>query len=316
MIGQGHAIAPVAMSHCWQLCQSGETNEAQGQATTTGLQRVTDLSLPLRGWLLPACAAALLAQPVRAQDMPVQDAATAPLSAETAAIDAPDPADAPAAGAPLVRLDLASRARALDCMSVAIAYEAAGQPIAGQQAVGQVIVNRMRDPRFPKTVCGVVFQGSSRSTGCQFTFACDGSFHRAMSDTTLLMARTVAESVLGGTAPDRVSGATHYHADYVLPYWAGTGQPVTKIGAHIFYRMPGDLARLLRAGAAAPVQTRELEDREAMAALGRFAAHRRVAAVLGRRAAALPRRVAAAPQASGHAMFAPWGLSVAAEAGN
>jgi spore germination cell wall hydrolase CwlJ-like protein len=143
-------------------------------------------------------------------------------------------------------------------MSMAIAYEAAGQPVAGQEAVGQVILNRLRDPRFPKTVCGVVYQGSERMTGCQFTFTCDGSFRRRLADTTLVTARSIAETVMNGAAPDRVAGATHYHADYVLPYWAASGLRVARIGAHIFYRMPGnglpavEAAKLTRTEPAAP----------------------------------------------------------------
>ena len=135
------------------------------------------------------------------------------------------------------------RDRALDCMALAIAYEAGNEPLAGQQAVGQVILNRLRAPRFPKSVCGVVFDGSERMTGCQFTFTCDGALRRRMADWRMLSARSAAETVLSGAAPDWVGGATHYHADYVLPYWASTGARVTKIGAHIFYRMPGDAAR-------------------------------------------------------------------------
>ncbi len=179
---------------------------------------------------------------------------------------------APTSDAPVVP-GLDDRGRALDCMSMAIAYEAAGQPVAGQEAVGQVILNRLRAARFPKTVCGVVFQGSERVTGCQFTFTCDGSFRRRLADTTLITARSIAATVLDGVAPDRVAGATHYHADYVLPYWAASGQRVARIGAHIFYRMPGDA---LRAG------------------------HGRVS------------RLALIAPAAPHAMFAPWGLPVGA----
>lgn len=190
---------------------------------------------------------------------------------------------------------LDDRGRALDCMSMAIAYEAAGQPVAGQQAVGQVILNRMRDPRFPKTVCGVVFQGSERVTGCQFTFTCDGSFRRRLADTTVITARSIAEMVMSGVAPDRVAGATHYHADYVLPYWAASGLPVARIGAHIFYRMPGDV---LRAAAAANLTRAEPD----VAAMQRLAGLRHWPA----RGVTLAQ---AAPLAS-PAIFAPWGLPV------
>lgn len=133
-----------------------------------------------------------------------------------------------------------SRTRALDCLTMAIAYEAGHEPLAGQQAVAQVILNRTHQRRFPGSVCGVVFDGSQRMTGCQFTFTCDGSIRRQLRETTMESARTAAISVLSGKAPDWVNGATHYHANYVSPYWAATGKRVTQIGAHIFYRMPGD----------------------------------------------------------------------------
>jgi hypothetical protein len=129
---------------------------------------------------------------------------------------------------------------ALGCMTMAIAYEAGNQPVAGMESVGQVILNRMRTARFPKSACGVVFQGAERHTGCQFTFACDGSLRRSLLDATVERSRAAALAVLTGAAADHVAGATHYHADYVLPRWASDGTRVTKIGAHIFYRMPGD----------------------------------------------------------------------------
>lgn len=141
------------------------------------------------------------------------------------------------AGASFAALDTAP---AIDCMTAAIAYEAGNQSIEGQEAVGQVILNRMHHPRFPKSVCGVVFAGAERRTGCQFTFTCDGSLRRRLSVQRISMARSIAISVLTGAVPDRVSGATHYHADYVLPYWASSGVRVGKIGAHVFYRMPGE----------------------------------------------------------------------------
>lgn len=129
--------------------------------------------------------------------------------------------------------------RALTCLTQAISYEAANEPLAGQEAVAQVILNRMRHPAYPSTVCGVVYQGSERKTGCQFTFTCDGSLSRGRSATSLARARVVAEQVLAGRASAIVGGATHYHANYVSPYWAPSLVKVATIGAHLFYRMPG-----------------------------------------------------------------------------
>lgn len=133
----------------------------------------------------------------------------------------------------------AERDRAIGCLATAIAYEAGHEPVAGQQAVAEVILNRQRHASFPKTVCGVVYAGSARRTGCQFSFTCDGSLNRAMSEAVMINARTVATLAFDGLNPARVGGATHYHADYVSPYWAPSLIRVTKIGAHIFYRGAG-----------------------------------------------------------------------------
>jgi Cell Wall Hydrolase len=129
--------------------------------------------------------------------------------------------------------------RAVTCLTEAISYEAGNESGAGQEGVAQVILNRVRHPAFPSTVCGVIYQGSERKTGCQFTFTCDGSLRRSRSITSLARARVVAERVLAGEASALVGGATHYHADYVSPYWAPSLVKVAHIGAHIFYRMPG-----------------------------------------------------------------------------
>ena len=77
------------------------------------------------------------------------------------------------------KVDDATRARALDCLTSAIYYEAGQESTDGQRAVAQVVLNRVRHPAFPASVCGVVYEGSTRATGCQFTFTCDGSLARA-----------------------------------------------------------------------------------------------------------------------------------------
>lgn len=141
----------------------------------------------------------------------------------------------PAAGA-VLRED---RSQAIDCLATAIAYEAGHEPIEGQQAVAEVILNRVRHARFPKTICGVVYEGSQRRTGCQFSFTCDGSLYRRMSAPVMALTRTIAISALAGLNPMRVAGATHYHARYVSPYWAPSLVRITQIGAHIFYRGVG-----------------------------------------------------------------------------
>jgi hypothetical protein len=130
-------------------------------------------------------------------------------------------------------------ARAVDCMTAAIYYEAAYESAEGQRAVAQVVLNRMRHPAFPKTVCGVVFQGSERTTGCQFTFTCDGALARAPNPEIWDRARKIAVASLNGYVMKAVGNATHYHANYVAPYWSPSLVKVGSIGAHIFYRWTG-----------------------------------------------------------------------------
>jgi hypothetical protein len=131
------------------------------------------------------------------------------------------------------------RSRAIGCLATAIAYEAGYEPIEGQQAVAEVILNRVRHPAFSKSVCGVIYHGSKRRTGCQFSFTCDGSLNRPMSANVMANTRVIATAALDGQNPVRVHGATHYHADYVSPYWAPSLIRIAKIGAHIFYRGAG-----------------------------------------------------------------------------
>lgn len=129
--------------------------------------------------------------------------------------------------------------RALTCLTQAVYYEAAREPEAGQAAVAQVVLNRLRHPGYPKTICGVVYQGSARATGCQFTFTCDGSLARRPDPVLWASAEQVARRALGGYVVPEVGAATHYHADYVAPYWAPTLVKLAQIGAHIFYRWTG-----------------------------------------------------------------------------
>ena len=140
-------------------------------------------------------------------------------------------------------------ARALRCLTQGVYYEAALESTEGQEAVAQVILNRVRDPNYPNTVCGVVFEGAERNTGCQFSFTCDGALAQAPVGWAWNRARVVAERALAGHVATKVGTATHYHADYVHPWWAPTLGKITQIGAHIFYRWKG------LAGETACVQT-------------------------------------------------------------
>jgi hypothetical protein len=131
------------------------------------------------------------------------------------------------------------KARALQCLSMAVYYEAASESYQGQEAVAQVVLNRVAHPAYPATVCGVVFQGSERKTGCQFSFTCDGSLRRTPSREGWARAQSVALAALAGEVYKPVGLATHYHTNYVNPYWAASLDYITTIGAHRFYRWKG-----------------------------------------------------------------------------
>lgn len=135
--------------------------------------------------------------------------------------------------------DLQSYGRALDCLTAALYYEAGSESVGGQAAVAQVVLNRVRHPAYPRTVCGVVFQGSERASGCQFTFTCDGSLRRRPSPAGWARARSVATAALTGRVMASVGTATHYHADWVAPLWAARLAKVVQVQSHIFYRWTG-----------------------------------------------------------------------------
>jgi spore germination cell wall hydrolase CwlJ-like protein len=178
-------------------------------------------------------------------------------------------------------------ARAIDCVAAAMLYEA-GDDARGQRAVGQVIINRARHAAFPKSLCAVVFQGSERVTGCQFTFTCDGALARRYSDGAWTRAQGHARQMLNGSTADEVGLATHYHTDWVRPYWSDTLSKIAIIDTHLFFRWPGFWgtrpafrhavagreARITKmmplsaahAGAALPIDAAALQDEDAMSA--------------------------------------------------
>lgn len=130
--------------------------------------------------------------------------------------------------------------RAHNCLTSAIYYEAGNEPEDGQRAVAQVVLNRVRSPLWPDSVCGVVYEGSERTDyRCQFTFSCDGSMARAPDLRAWARARRIAQQALSGLVYHPVGLATYYHTLAVRPPWSGSLQPVAVIGAHIFYRNPG-----------------------------------------------------------------------------
>ncbi len=132
-----------------------------------------------------------------------------------------------------------SQYRAQQCLTTAIYYEAALEPDAGQRAVAQVILNRVAHPSYPKSVCGVVYQGSERSTGCQFSFTCDGSLRRKPNGFYWKRARKVATAMLAGEVSIPAGLATHYHTSDIRPYWAPSLNFLGTIGNHRFYKWRG-----------------------------------------------------------------------------
>lgn len=147
--------------------------------------------------------------------------------------------------------------QAANCLALANYYEAASEGDGGMRAVSQVVLNRMRHPIFPHSVCGVVFQGAERATGCQFTFTCDGALKRPPNPALFLRARAVAEAALRGRVEASVGMATHYHANFVVPYWADSLDKIRTLGSHIFYvwRGPAGNRSAFRANYAGEPQT-------------------------------------------------------------
>ena len=129
--------------------------------------------------------------------------------------------------------------RDLDCLTTAVYYEARGEGQSGMQAVAQVVLNRARHGAFPQTVCGVVYQGAGRRTGCQFSFVCNGAINGRREPAAWERARRVAAGALSGHVYAPVGNATHFHTTGVNPRWSGSLVRVTQVGSHIFYRFGG-----------------------------------------------------------------------------
>ena len=126
------------------------------------------------------------------------------------------------------------------CLAEAVYFEARSEPIEGQAAVAQVVLNRVSSGLYPPNICGVVYQGRRHYMGCQFSFACEGKSLRITEAEAWSTAVRVADEVLAGqTYLSQVGRSTHYHADYVRPYWAHTLLKMEKIGHHVFYKIKG-----------------------------------------------------------------------------
>jgi spore germination cell wall hydrolase CwlJ-like protein len=174
-------------------------------------------------------------EPMLLQPVSPTDAAAINAAIPLAAGDNPRAASIAFAGAaPIDRL------RSLQCLAEAVYYEARSESEDGQRAVAQVVLNRVRHPAYPGSVCGVVYQGPLRAGGgCQFTFTCDGSLALAPAGASWFAARRIAAEALAGSVYAPVGLATHYHTQQVVPVWAYRLAKATVIGNHIFYRTPG-----------------------------------------------------------------------------
>ncbi|HEU0135315.1 MAG TPA: cell wall hydrolase [Allosphingosinicella sp.] len=163
-------------------------------------------------------------------------------SARIAPLPSPEAIAPGQAAEPFVVGDRSERdiAASLQCLTAAVYYEARSEALEGQRAVAQVVLNRVRHPAFPKTVCGVVYQGSNRRTGCQFSFTCDGSLRARRDPEAWERSRRVARTALAGSVYGPVGVATHYHTTAIRPWWAPSLRRAVTVGSHIFYRWRGD----------------------------------------------------------------------------
>jgi spore germination cell wall hydrolase CwlJ-like protein len=128
-------------------------------------------------------------------------------------------------------------ARDLDCLTQAVYYEARGESDRGQAAVAQVVLNRVRHPSFPKTICAVVFQGAGLGKAdCQFSFVCDGSMRLPRDDNAWDRAQHIAARALSGAVVAEIGSATHFHAVRLGPQWGDGLIKVATVGLHVFYK--------------------------------------------------------------------------------
>jgi spore germination cell wall hydrolase CwlJ-like protein len=134
------------------------------------------------------------------------------------------------------------REKAITCLASAAYYEAGNDP-PGMAAVIQVVLNRVRHPAFPPTICGTIFEGSERATGCQFTYTCDGALARRPQPEVWARARKAAEAALDGFVFAPVGTATHYHTDWVVPLWGPELDKIAAVHTHLFFRFKGGWGR-------------------------------------------------------------------------
>lgn len=204
-------------------------------------------SIPLLPLAMMATAAATpaaepLAYAPSAVPLPEAAAVGAIDAATSGGADPSSPAPRPAIMSETLRLSRISTALAVHgeaerhCLATAVYFEARGESVSGQAAVAQVVLNRTRTQGFPRTVCGVVYEGKGRRNACQFSFACDGKPETVVETKAWRRALRVADDVQSGKRRyAKLDSATHYHATYVSPYWAPAMKRLAQIGRHVFY---------------------------------------------------------------------------------
>ena len=169
----------------------------------------------------------------------IEDAPRLKPAKPTAAVVSADDALADLAKFDLTSLTVAKLdAEERTCLAQAIYYEARSEPRIGQLAVADVVLNRAASRLYPDSICGVVFQGSERRTGCQFSFTCDGAMQARLNQRKWKASDDLAGAILAGVHVPVSRRATHYHASYVTPYWAEKLTPTATIGTHKFYKFP------------------------------------------------------------------------------
>lgn len=242
-------VDALAISRSFEEVRVHLASLRQGAGETTGLDqtRIADLVLPATGdveigprmsvaaidpsALNAGSAAALDAiagiAPESAMPIPVTASAQLAYARETA----------PVTGGFATGVPIETSEKELWCLATAIYFEARGESYRGQVAVAQVVQNRVKDRRYPSTICGVVFQNQNKRNACQFSFACDGIPEYVNDSTAWAQAQDIAKRFTDGQLYlTEVGDATHYHATYVRPDWAPRMTKVAQIGLHVFYK--------------------------------------------------------------------------------
>jgi spore germination cell wall hydrolase CwlJ-like protein len=200
----------------------------QAAMDALGATRIAALQAERRASRVPAEATETVAVATRSADAAAPAPAQAPAVLDFAALDAMPPADGDAE---------------FMCLATAIYFESRGEPVSGQIAVAEVVLNRVDSPQYPGSICGVTMQGAGSGRGCQFSYACDGRSDVMSSPVPRERAKKLARLLIDGRPRSVTDGATHFHATYVRPDWSRRLARTAAIGNHVFYRQGTRLAQ-------------------------------------------------------------------------